>query len=85
MRERGAWPQTRWPLSLCSAPAPVERSEFIRGQRSPPPTDQQVMCEGLVSPCVVEGRGQVHVPVQNDQQRTAEAGKEYIDFISIVY
>ena len=47
-------------------------------------TDQQVVNECLVGPCVVEGRGQIHVPVQNDQQRTTEAG-ERVHSLTIVY
>ena len=31
------------------------------------------MCKGLVGPCVVEGRGQVNVPVQDHQQGATEA------------
>lgn len=48
----------------------VKRSEVIgfRGHK----TDQEVVDKGLVGPGVVEGCGQVHIPIQNDQQRTTE-------------
>ena len=50
--------------------------ERERGQRSEVgDAHQEVVSKGLVGPGVVEGRGQIHVPIQNYQQRPTETAE----------
>ena len=35
--------------------------------------DQNIMCERLVSPCVMKGRGKVNSTIQDHKQRPSEA------------
>lgn len=39
-------------------------------------THEHVMCEGLIGPRVMEGRGQVNITVQYHQEWTTETAQE---------
>ena len=47
-------------------------------------THKNVMNKSLVSPCVMQGSCQIHVPIQNDKKRSRKAGAHKTHTITIL-